>query len=106
MNKPDQEELHIPAAFTHCQPRDPEQWEIITQRLAVLYLSIHHPEHPSLDTLYGCYRWINDLVNEETPTHGITQEYRDYFHTHEPHSFLSVIGYEFERWHRIREMKH
>ena len=109
MNKPDQEELPIPAnltSFTQYHPRNPEQWEITTQRLAVLYLAIRHPEHQSLDVLYSCYSWINELVNGENPIHGITQEYKDYFHTHEPHDFLSIIAYEFERWHRMRGMKH
>lgn len=106
MNKPDQEESHIPALFTTINPQNPEQWEIITQRLAVLYLSIIHPNKITLDDMYHCYKWINDLLNEEKPTHGITQEYKDYFHTHEPHGFLSVIAYEFERWLKMKEMEH
>lgn len=106
MNKSDPEESRIPinpAMFTQYNPRDPEQWEITTQRLTVLYLNIRRPEHPSLDTLYGCYSWINDRVNEENPGHGITPEYKDYFYTHDPHHFLMIIAYEFDRWHGLKE---
>lgn len=106
MNKPGQEGLPIPASFAKYHPRNVGQWEIITQRLAVLYLTIRHPEPQSLDALYDCYSWINELVNGENPTHGITQEYKDYFYTHNPHDFLSVIAYEFERYHRMKGVGH
>ena len=81
-----------------------ELWKITTRRLAVLYISYHYMDPPSLRNLYECYKWIDEIVNT-TYLHGITDEYCEFFNTHEPHTIISVIGQEFQYRDELTKMK-
>lgn len=94
-------------AIEICMPKykEPEPWEIITRRLAVLYISDHYMDPPSLRNLYGCYTWIDEIVNTTYLLHGITEEYCEFFNTHDPHTIMSVIGQEFQYRDELTKMK-
>ena len=84
--------------------REDHFWEITTRRLAVLYITDHYMDPPSLRSLYECYKWIDEIVNT-TYLHGITEEYCEFFNTHDPHTIMLVIGQEFQFIDEITKRK-
>lgn len=74
--------------------------EITTRRLAIIYLSEHCSDNKSkwLDSMYDCYRWINNLVMNNPESQGLNFEYKIFFKTSDPHTVISIIGSEFKFW--------
>lgn len=76
-------------------------WEITTRRLTIVYLAEHRPDHKSLNGVYDCYRWINEIVNIEPESQGLDFKYKTFFRNSNPHTVIQIISSEFNFWYKI-----